>query len=459
MASTQAAPARADAFYLAAWRWHFYAGLFVAPFMVILALTGLVMLGTAAFLGQNGERMTVEAVGPALPVSTLAKAASAAVPGGTVLQYVSPLSPGHVAVFRVEAGETAAAVQVDPYTAEVVGQSVWGGGPYALASDIHGSLLIGTTGDRLIEIAAGFGIVLIVTGVYLWWPRGRGLRAFAPDLGATGRGWWKSMHQTVGLWASALLLVFLVSGMSWTGIWGERLVQAWSTFPAAKWDAVPLSDKTHAEMNHGAMKEVPWGLEQTPLPASGSDAGQAAVPLPVTLDSVAAFAGGLGLPGRFQINLPADETGVWTISHDSMSNDGPDPSADRTIHVDRYTGAVLASVGFADYSAYAKAMAYGIAFHEGDMGLWNLVLNTVFCLSVIFMAVSGTVMWWKRRPTGASRLVAPPMPADLPLWKGAVVLGLAVSMAFPLVGLTLIAVLALDLLVLRHIPAARRVLS
>jgi uncharacterized iron-regulated membrane protein len=28
----------------AVWRWHFYAGLYVAPFLIILACTGLVML-------------------------------------------------------------------------------------------------------------------------------------------------------------------------------------------------------------------------------------------------------------------------------------------------------------------------------------------------------------------------------------------------------------------------------
>lgn len=31
-------------FYALAWRWHFYAGLFVAPFMILLALTGIVYL-------------------------------------------------------------------------------------------------------------------------------------------------------------------------------------------------------------------------------------------------------------------------------------------------------------------------------------------------------------------------------------------------------------------------------
>ena len=31
-------------FYNLAWRWHFYAGLFVIPFMILLSLTGIVYL-------------------------------------------------------------------------------------------------------------------------------------------------------------------------------------------------------------------------------------------------------------------------------------------------------------------------------------------------------------------------------------------------------------------------------
>lgn len=456
-----AGASRAQSLYFAAWRWHFYAGLFVAPFLVMLATTGLIMLSVSAFVGLNGERHTIQAGEMPLAVSRLADAAAAAVPNGRITQYMEPLSPTHVAVFRVEAGETATAVQIDPYRAEIAGTSEWDGGWYSLATEIHGSLLMGSFGDRLIEIAAGFGILLIVTGLYLWWPRGgAGLASvLLPSLRARGRALWKSLHQTVGVWISALLLVFLLSGHSWTGIWGERFVQAWSTFPAEKWENVPLSDKTHADMNHGAQKEIPWGLEKTPLPESGSAVGVVAIDGPVTLDSVAAFARTLGFVQRFQINLPADETGVWTVSHDSMSNDGPDPASDRTIHLDQYTGKVLATVGFDDYSTMAKAMAVGVAFHEGDLGAWNLVLNAVFCLSIIFLAVSGLVMWWKRRPSGAARLVAPPLPADLPMWKGAVLVAVLVSLAFPLVGATLLVLLVSDILVLSRIPAIRRALS
>jgi len=257
---------------------------------------------------------------------------------------------------------------------------------------------------------------------------------------------------------SVLLVVFLVSGLSWAGIWGGKMVQAWSTFPAEKWEA-PLSDKTHADMNHSAAKEVPWGLEQTPLPESGSLAGMPAVAGAVDIDAVAAFARGLGFAGRFQIAIPQEETAVWTVSHDSMSNDGPDPSADRTIHIDRHTGNVLADIRYGDYAPWAKVMAYGIAFHEGDMGAWNLALNTVFCLAMVFLPVSGLVMWWKRRPERAFRLAAPPAPQGAAFWWAAAGVVVVLGLAFPLGGVAIAAVVALDLLVLRWLPRVRRVLD
>ena len=447
--------------YFTVWRWHFYCSLYVFPFLMMLAVTGLIMLWVSAMTEVNGERTTVQPGAAPMAVSALEAAAEAAVPGGAAVTYIEPMGPDRVAVFQVagEAGDVT--VLVDPYTGAVVDTFPWRAGWYDFATEIHGTLLIGDLGDWLIEAAASLGVILVVTGVWLHWPRRGGTwrEALVPKLSLSSRGAWKALHGAVGMWMSALLLIFLISGLSWAGIWGGKMVQAWSTFPAEKWDAVPLSHKTHAEMNHGAAKEVPWGLEQTPLPESGSLAGTQAVTGPVDIDSVAAFARGLGFDGRFQLAIPQDETAVWTISHDSMSNDGPDPSADRTIHVDQYTGHVLADVGYADYSPWAKAMAYGIAFHEGDMGAWNLALNTVFCLSMIFLPVSGLVMWWKRRPEGALRLGAPPAPQGLAFWWGAAALVVVLGVAFPLGGAAIAAVIVLDLVLLRQVPALRRVLS
>jgi uncharacterized iron-regulated membrane protein len=450
----------ANRFYFIAWRWHFYAGLYVIPFLMMLAVTGLIMLWVSAMTELNGERAMVTPTDTPLALTDLRGLAEAAVPGGQATQYIAPMAADRVAVFKVTSEDAATTVVIDPYTGTVVDSFPWRAGWYDFATEIHGTLLIGDLGDYLIEAAASLGIIMVVSGVYLHWPRGRTVGSMVvPNLAARGRAFWKSLHGVVGLWLSVVMLVFFISGLSWAGIWGGKFVQAWSTFPAEKWDAVPLSDKTHADMNHGAAKEVPWALEQTPLPASGSLAGQMAVAAPVTFDGVVAFAQGLGFDARFQVNMPAGADGVWTISHDSMSNDGPNPAADRTIHIDQYTGNVLADVGYGDYSPYAKMMAWGIAFHEGDLGVWNLALNTLFCAGMIFLPLSGLVMWWKRRPDHALRLAAPPRPRDLPFWKLAAVVVVVLGVAFPLAGAVILAIVLLDWLVLRHIPAVRLVLS
>lgn len=448
----------ANKLYFAAWRWHFYAGLFAIPFLAVLAFTGMMMLWIAWIGGRDGERTPVMAQDRVMAVSAQADAAVAAIPDGTLKQYVAPRSDDVAALFRVDAGGDATMVAVNPYTAQVIDTFPRRSGWYDFFDSIHSDLKLGVAGDRMLETAASLAMVLVATGLYMWWPRNAGWRrALVPGLGR-GRGLWKSLHGVVGIWISLFLVFFLISGLAWAGIWGGKMVQAWSQFPAEKWDNVPLSDETHASMNHDR-KEVPWALEQTPMPASGSDAGAAGVTGAINIDSVDAFARQIGFDARYQLNLPSGGSGVWTMGRDSMNTDSTDPMSDRTVHIDQFTGKVLADVRYADYSLAGKAMAVGIALHMGTMGLWSVLANTLVCLSVIFLCVSSVVLWWKRRPSGAGRLSAPPMPAELPLWQGAVLVGLAVSMAFPMAGLALLSLLVFDLLVLSRLPALRRSLT
>jgi uncharacterized iron-regulated membrane protein len=85
---------------VAAWRWHFYAGLYVAPFLIMLAVTGLIMLWSSVLVGRDGEKIfAVTPSGQAVPVSVQADAAAATVPGGTLVQYIVPRTGEQPAVF------------------------------------------------------------------------------------------------------------------------------------------------------------------------------------------------------------------------------------------------------------------------------------------------------------------------------------------------------------------------
>ncbi len=436
------------ALYRAVWRWHFYAGLVVVPFLLVFAVTGLIMLYGNSVETFLGKKYPVESGGERLSIIAQANAAQASITGGAVRLFVHPAEDTRASVFLVNADGKDNVVSVDPHDGKILGSIVKDDTWFYWANRIHGTLLIGDLGDRLQEIAAGLGIVLVLTGIYLWWPRsGRDwAQALVPNLALRGRALWRQLHMTLGFYFSILLLFFLISGMAWTGIWGTKLVQAWSTLPPEKLDSIPLSDATHADMNHGAMKEVPWALEQTPMPQSGSLKGKQGIPMhsKVDLDSVSAYARTIGFDGQFRINVPSGPDGVYTLSADSMDGDTNDPFGDRTIHIDQYSGKVLADIRFADYSLAGKAMAAGVAFHQGNLGLWNTILNTLYCLFVVFMCLSGVVMWWKRRPAG--RLGAPRYPRDYRIPRGILGIAVAVSLAFPLTGIAIAVFAVIDFL-------------
>jgi uncharacterized iron-regulated membrane protein len=463
--AAHAATGRSQKLYFAVWRWHFYAALYAIPFFIMLACSGLIILWFTAIAPEYGDRIPVNPADHTLTLTAQQAAVQAAHPDGMIDKYIAPYDARTPALFRIQTGAGAQMVALDPYTGAILRDRPEAGTWNKWATSLHGQLLTGVDGgiaDYLVETAASLGVLMVVTGFWLAWPRGgEGFGAmFVPKLSASGRAFWKSLHRAAGSWIGIVLMFFLISGLAWAGIWGGKFVQAWSQFPAEKWGA-PLSKHDMAKMNAPGEKGVPWALELTPLPLSGATVGQQILPpgTPVVLGTVVAEARALGYTGRVQVAAPADHTGVWTLSQDSTSYDSANPTSDRTVHIDQYSGKVLADVRFADYSLPGKAMAVGIALHEGQIGLLNIVLNVAFCLTVIFLCLGSLVMWWLRRPAKAARLVAPPMPADLPMTGWVIFTLLLLSLAVPVLGITLIGVMALDLIVLSSAPALKRLLS
>lgn len=450
--------------YLTVWRWHFYAGLLTAPFMMILAATGLAMLLFANTHGRESERIHITPQAVAKPLSQQAEAARSALKSDTasVLQYIAPRADDMVAVFRVDDGSKSMMVAIDPYTGRIENVEPRNKNAYHLMDEIHSDLLIGKFGDFLLEAAASLTIILIISGFYLWWcKQGRLKNLFFPKIGS-GRNAWRDWHGTLGAWVSLILLTFCLSGMAWAGIWGGKAVQAWSQFPAGKWGVAPNPESdavTHGQLlNDGKTKEVPWILELTPMPQSGTTLGEQGVhpDEPLTLETIDRYAREIGFKGRYQVNLPQGETGVWTLTQDSMSYDANSPFIDRTVHLDQYSGKKLADIRYGDYNWFGKFMAVSIALHMGTLGAWSIAANVVFCLAVIGICISGCMMWWKRRPQNAVGLMPPGQKTDLPVWWAMAMPLLLAAVAFPTAIMVIAFFWLLDILLIKRIPCLQK---
>ncbi|MFX8285734.1 hypothetical protein ABTL53_19530, partial [Acinetobacter baumannii] len=74
-------------------------------------------------------------------------------------------------------------------------------------------------------------------------------------------------------------------------------------------------------------------------------------------------------------------------------------------------------------------------------GLANQLLGTVTALLLVVLAVSGVVMWWRRRHVGLGAPIALSRPR---LGSGLAIAILALALYLPLFGLTLVAVLVAE---------------
>jgi uncharacterized iron-regulated membrane protein len=79
---------------------------------------------------------------------------------------------------------------------------------------LHGELLLGSGGSMLVELAASWTILMLVTGLYLWWPRsGRLGGTLYPRLRQGKRIFWRDLHAVTGVWISTFALLLLLSGL------------------------------------------------------------------------------------------------------------------------------------------------------------------------------------------------------------------------------------------------------
>jgi uncharacterized iron-regulated membrane protein len=426
--------------YHAIWRWHFYAGLFVIPFVLVLALSGAVYLFQPQV--DRWEERAFDGL-PAPEVEPHRQVASAllANSGSTFLDYRVPQASGDAALVRVaRADGEVREVFVSP-GGEVLGQLDPDARIMALVKRVHSQLLVGTVGNRLVELAACWAIVMILSGLFLWWPRGRGLAGVAwPRLSLGKRAFWRDLHAVTGFWISLLALVLLISGLPWAGVWGPaftavRAEMGWVK-GAPQWEVDGAKPARGDEHNHhtGAIGED-RAFDPAALDRMVTKVTEERLAFPVIVTPP-------GMPGRFG----APGVDGWTIRSDAAN-----VPLQRTIRYDANGQHELSREDFPGRHPIDRAVGYGIAWHTGQLFGWiNQLIGVLTALGLVTVAASGFVMWLRRKPAGC---FGAPAPVALPRKAyGALVL---LGVLLPMFGASLLALLAIDRIVmtLRRAPA------
>ena len=408
--------------YRALWRWHFHAGLFCIPFVLVLALSGSIYLFKPqidAFadrdvdsLGVRGQRATGDAQ---------IAAAIASLPGSKLFVYEIPREPDDAVRVHLYAPDgTGRIVYVHPETLAILKTVPHTARLTEIVRTLHGELLAGRTGSILVELAACWSIIMIVTGLYLWWPRDtRGAAGVLyPRLGQGRRTFWRDLHSVTGIWISSLVLFLLLTALPWTLVWGKG-------FSGLRELAAPTVKQ---DWSAGRADEHAAHLRAMAAQSLAS---------PITLDELVQRVNAMHLDPPVRVYLPTERQPFWRVRSETQNR----PRV-RELEFDTRSGALLRERHFGDKPLVDRVVGVGIAAHEGQLfGAANQALGLTAALGLITLCISAIVMWWRRRPEGSLGIPAPPVP-EFRIGKplGAAIILLCVLL--PVFGLSILLLIA-----------------
>lgn len=436
------------------WRWHFFAGLIVCPFAILLSITGSIYLFKPQIDSYVEE--TINANAPVLrvakePISPdqlvndlLAKYPSAAFKAFT-------LAKENDRTVEIELSHINGQVEIfwlDHLTGKTLESAMSDTRFLAVVKGLHGELLLGNRGSYVVELMASWMIVLIITGLYLWLTgsdvtanaQNKWRRWFVPQLDVkSARSGYKSLHGVIGIWFTIPILVLLLSGLPWTQLWGSGFKQfqeymGWQDQPQFNIASVPV-EQNGAFANKSSL----WEISSDPHKhhnhsADETDTKQINLsPLAIIVESVKQE----NLAPPVLISPPNGKSQIWSAR--SMSQQR---SERVTINFDPITADELSRIEFADRHPVRRVVSHGISLHEGVLfGWFNQLLGLLTAVAIIVLSTFGLLIWWLRRPKG--QVSAPPKvtgTVPLPL----ILLILVMGLLLPAAGISFIVVAVLD---------------
>ncbi|WP_206792061.1 PepSY domain-containing protein [Amycolatopsis sp. MtRt-6] len=403
-------------------RLHFYAGVFIGPFLLVAAITGLAYVWAPQLeRSVYDHELHVPAAATTVPLDQQAATAKALVPDGTLTGVRPGPTPTDTTqvIFNRPGLEPSFhwTVFVDPHTGDVRGQlETYGSGqamPVRSWIDVlHRSFHLGDFGRLYSELAASWLWVVTLAGLALWFGRWRRKRAAAPSRRAKLLTW----HGRTGLVLAIGLLFLSATGLTWSQYAGDNITELRAQLD---WTSPSVSATVPAASGG---KDIGFdGAREATLRAGLTD--------PVEVRPPAG-------PGKGYVVAQVGRS--WPVQADSMA-------------VDPATGTITDTLRFADYNLAAKLSTWGIDAHMGFLfGIWNQIVLTVLAVALICVIVWGYRMWWLRRPTrGEARVGRPPARGTWRRVPGKVLAPTLVVVAvvgyyLPLFGLSLLGFLIVD---------------
>lgn len=155
---------------------------------------------------------------------------------------------------------------------DVIGGAGNGIDPAGVARGLHAELLMGKVGDWILEVVAGWGLLLLVSGLYLWWPRaGAGVKGvMVPRRSLKQRRGWRDLHARNRLLGGHRITVFPAERHDLDRFLGRSVCRCLESFPGQHVESGLRIGTAGPVIKPAHQQTVPLALEKYTLPESGA---------------------------------------------------------------------------------------------------------------------------------------------------------------------------------------------
>lgn len=390
------------------WKWHFIAGLISLPFILVLSVTGGIYLFKSIYEAPIYKEIK-EVIPEGKPISYQAQweiAKNSAVKKPTAI--IIPIDVNHATEFVSGRFGEASSIFIDPYEGEVSGEILSKNSFMFKVRKLHGELLLGKSGTLIIELIASWMVVLISTGIFIWWPaRGWQLKGFfIPRLKKGKQIFYRDLHAITGFWISILLLITLAGGFPWTDVFGTNfkwIQKVTNTGFPDDWNGKGITSKENE--------------------------------VPLTLDQMLNIAHQQLLPGITKISLPQQKDDVFSVSNTYYK----DQNRQVNLHFDQYTGKALLKKDWKDVGVLMRGRMWVMTFHQGQLGKWNWLLMLLTALFLVIMSVAAIISYILRKQK--NKWGIPNVPNSFNISYGISSIILFLGILFPLFGASVLIII------------------
>lgn len=373
---------------------HLYLGVGAAIFLVILGVTGsIIAFEENAELWLNPHLHYVQPAGQPLAEGELIQRVNRAIaPAEVVSVKIFPEANRSHVLLTVEPntktsateasfgnwrnwvtrGNGRAAVFVNPYDASINGRytalpenqrilAAIHQFHMRLAPDPRSWGIVGKIGRELVDYSGLILALLVPTGIVLWW------RTKRTQIKWNGK-WFRiffDVHHAAGIYAALFLFIAALSGV------------------VASFDSV---SKAIYSVTGSAQVWHSGGPDSTPV--NGTE--------PIGVDKAIAIArqqipeasvDGVAIP-----RAPKQSFIVLMRVPEEVTD-----SVHSSVVIDQYSGKPLQVLNFKTDSFAYRVMRFNRAIHTGDIfGLPTRIIASVSSLTLVIMAVTGVVIWWRK---------------------------------------------------------------